>query len=292
MPDHSTDQFIVDDILPARQVHLIGGPSGSGKTTWMCQAFFGDWQEGRPLLGHPSHPAPWLYVACDRNRESVQHTLARCGLAFDPKTMCSITDFQGSILLPELHHRFPWARVWFIEALDMMMPEGDINSRRQVASFLRQLSKDCQTHNVTLVGTVHSPKQTQDHHYNNPRDRITGSAAWSAFAETLIVFEPTGPTTRHVDLLPRNAAAESFDFELDDHGLLVLVADSNTSAETALELLLRSKVGKTIKRGEIDALGATVGISKATVGRIIERFIIRGLLERTEHGIYLVRLPQ
>lgn len=74
-------EFLIDEIMPANEVHLICGASGSGKTTWTFQEFLAEWQAGRSVSGHASHPVPYVYIALDRTRASVTRTLERLELA-------------------------------------------------------------------------------------------------------------------------------------------------------------------------------------------------------------------
>src|SRR5579883_3393726 len=74
-----TEKWIVDQVIPAGAMHLIGGPSGSGKTTWLLQALH-DWEQGKPLLNQfTSRPCPWIYVCCDRSLRETRKTLRRLG---------------------------------------------------------------------------------------------------------------------------------------------------------------------------------------------------------------------
>ena len=73
-------EFLIDGILPANEVHLLGVSSGSGKTTFTFQVFLAQWQKGEPLFGHQSNPVPYVYVSLDRSRSSVTRTLERLGL--------------------------------------------------------------------------------------------------------------------------------------------------------------------------------------------------------------------
>src|SRR5258708_3308179 len=70
-------KYLIETILPAQEVHLIGGPSGSGKSTWVLQTLVLDWQNSKPVLGFKSHPVPWIYISADRSLASVHRTLER-----------------------------------------------------------------------------------------------------------------------------------------------------------------------------------------------------------------------
>jgi len=70
---------------------------------------------------------------------------------------------------------------------------------------------------IALVGSLGAPKTKPREGYTAKRDTIFGSAVWSRMAETIITLQyPDGDDTanrRAVSVLPRNAAAETFEME-------------------------------------------------------------------------------
>src|SRR5438445_332753 len=63
-------QYIIEGIMPAGQVHLLAGPSGGGKTTLVFQMMEAI-AKGEEFLGHKCKAVPQAYISCDRNIESV-----------------------------------------------------------------------------------------------------------------------------------------------------------------------------------------------------------------------------
>src|SRR5580692_9374540 len=78
-----SDHFIVDQILPKFETHLVGGPSHSGKTTLIFQTIE-RWRNRKDVFGHASFPLPFCYLACECASGTVHSTLKRVGI--DPET--------------------------------------------------------------------------------------------------------------------------------------------------------------------------------------------------------------
>ena len=212
-------KYLVDYILPSREVHLIGGPSGSGKSTWVFQTLI-DWSEGKHILGYESHPVPWVYVSTDRSVEGVERVFER--MKIDPEripfasTLGAESDQIGAHLDAGLK-RVPNARLFVVEGMSGLVPES---SRSQnggystVRRFLGRLARLCHEGDITIIGVVHSPKMKEDSRYTNPRQRVMGSVAWAAYTETIFLVEefklddPAHKDDRTLICLPRNAPSQ------------------------------------------------------------------------------------
>jgi hypothetical protein len=88
---------------------------------------------------------------------------------------------------------------------------GATNDYRSVADFLANLTSLCVREDITIIGVMHSPKMKEDEAYGNPRQRISGSVAWAAYCETVVLVEPVSPddpnSPRRLLILPRNISA-------------------------------------------------------------------------------------
>src|SRR5437868_2371834 len=142
-------EYLVDQILPHQEVHLIGGPSGSGKSTWALQTLVTEWQRGLDVLGHRSHPVPWVYVSGDRSYDSVLRTLARLHIKPDHLRTYSAVDhqvFDLAVVLRECRKLDPTPQLILCEGIASLMPkDASPNGYRDVAEYLTTLTAICKT---------------------------------------------------------------------------------------------------------------------------------------------------
>jgi RecA-family ATPase len=182
---------LIDDILPEKEIHLIAGASGAGKTTWVLQTLYNEWQRGKPVLGYASHPGKWVYVAADRSIVAVHRRLAalhipRGAIDIIPAWDKSMT-LQG--IYQEIEQRKPVLAV--IEAFSSFV--GEPGGMFQVKSYLQNIHNFIRSSGVTVLGIVESPKMKPHEKYENPRQRVSGVAAWGHFTETVFVIELVNP---------------------------------------------------------------------------------------------------
>lgn len=219
------DRYVVDLILPSHEVHLLGGPSGAGKTRWLLQSLL-EWQQGKDFLGFKSHPVPWVYVAADRSVISVCRTLS--GMGINPEDILAIPAWDQQMGLNEILDKIQASKaelvVWesFGSFVD---PPGN---GHKVKELLSRINKFCRTHKVTVIGVVESPKQKPYERYENPRQRISGAAAWGHFSETIFLVEPedfevADNPYRTLHCCPRNAPALKILLAFDPYGRLLPV---------------------------------------------------------------------
>src|SRR5882724_4578706 len=208
----SKSSFLVDAILPTREIHLLGGPSGSGKTRWLM-GLLQRWQMGLPVLGFKSHPVPWAYVGSDRSLLSVHRTLEDIGI--DPVTIHIIPAWgKDRLTLSQIFDR--------AEALgvQLLIIEGfggfaESDTSAGIRLFLNAVQSYIDQSGITVWGVVESPKMKPFERYDNPRQRISGAAAWAHYTDTIFVIEPSDPKTptltdRTLYVCPRNAASLEF----------------------------------------------------------------------------------
>lgn len=285
--------YLVDQIFPAREVHVIAGPSGGGKTTWLIQ-FIHEWQKGEKFHGHASHPVPFLYISADRSLESVERLFERMRLPFAGFPIISLEQIRShnnlALTIRDLCKEHPSVRVLFIEGLQSFTPDGRLNDYKTVSHFLVQLILLCRELNLTLIGVAHTAKTKEDETYRNPRQRINGSVAWAAFTETIVVIEPIiaddpNNSTRSVMILPRNAPERAYQVEFRD-GRLVEKLRAATAAQRLQNWLTEQAPGTQFTSSEI--MSAT-SIRSATTFRVeIELAAARKLVEQIGHGSYRV----
>lgn len=179
--------YLIDRILPSCEISLLAGPTGAGKTRWLFDTLM-DWEEGLPILGHQSHPVPWIYVAADRSLDAVYRTMDTMEIprnrfrivpAWDDhftftQIIGAVTDSKAKLAIVEGFGAFiePPAR------------------SDQVRSFLCAACTTLKMHDVTVIGVVESPKMKPRDTYSNPRQRVSGAAAWGHHSETIFLVEP------------------------------------------------------------------------------------------------------
>lgn len=216
-------EFLIETILPSGEVSLLGGPSGSGKSRWLFDTLL-DWEASRPVLGFRSYPVPWIYIASDRTVKSVQRTWVSMGI--DPERITYVPSWNNSMGIDEIMDvvdKSP-ARLVVIESFGSFVP-ARMPAGKDVKAFLGRMSNWCQRHDKTILGVVESPKLKPNEKYENPRQRISGVAAWGHFSETIFLIEPEDVTdgsniNRIMNICPRNAPTKTINLRFNENGRL------------------------------------------------------------------------
>jgi hypothetical protein len=184
---------LIDDVLPKHRIHLLGGLSDIGKTRWIIPAML-QWEQGLPVLGRNSHPAPWVYISGDRDLVEAHDSIN--GMGFSP-TAIRILPATG-------RHRKPWRDI--ILALSKWEPRPELlvwegfhdlpdgERRSEISDFFSNISAYCHPSQefpkgFTILGIVEAPKQKPYEKYPNPRQRISGASAWGYHASTVMLIE-------------------------------------------------------------------------------------------------------
>lgn len=196
--------FLVEGIWPSREIHLIAGPSGAGKTKWLLETLVG-WSAGLPVLGKRSHPVPWVYISADRSAEGTKRSVDSMGI--EPHRVPFIAAWDRRLTLSQIldEAKREAAQLIVLEAFGSFVdpPAGF----HQVKNLMAAVSDVLRREDMTLIGVMESPKMKPKERYENPRQRISGVAAWAHFAETIIIIEPANPKAvgpeRHLWLCPR-----------------------------------------------------------------------------------------
>ena len=211
---------IIDPLIPRREVHLVGGASGSGKTRLLLEMILALEHQIR-FIGWPVHPARWVYLSLERSSESILRTVKSADLAgqLDRRRFISLSRHEA-VSSAEKIFRLPIiprdSEVFFIEPLMALAPlcrrgRFNPNDYLEVRDFLVTLEGLCHKLNITIIGTHHATKSRQRDMIFNPRERLLGSVAWSAFSQTVMLLESTDPTdiscvTRNLDVALRDGA--------------------------------------------------------------------------------------
>lgn len=219
----ASNEFLIETILPANEIHLLAGPTGAGKTRWLMQAIKNQWENGNPVLGFESHPVPWVYIAADRSMRSVHRTLK--GIGLDPETINIIPAWgKDKLTLPQILDRIveQKAQLAIIEAFQSFSDSVD---KQSVKSFLSAVQNAVDSENLTIIGVCESPKMKPYEKYDNPRQRVSGVASWGHFSDTIFLIEPSDATTpsnptRKLFVCPRNGASLELNGKFTKDGIL------------------------------------------------------------------------
>lgn len=283
-------EFLIEGILPANEVHLLGGSSGSGKTTFTFQVFLSQWQKGEAFFGHDSHPVPYVYVSLDRSRSSVTRTLERLGLVNEiTRIVCQEEVPEETLtvesVLKSAIRAYPDSRLVIVEGFQLLAGEKG-NGYTSVGKVLKKAARLCSQHRLTLIGVCHSPKMKIDEGFQHPREMIMGSVSWGAYSDTIITLnldEMTGII--NVAIMPRNAASERHEMRFGQNGVLEPVVHKSKRGFIVqrIEALTESRP---ITRDEIRGWGKASSISLRTVDAAISDCLENKVLEVIGNGIY------
>lgn len=280
--------FLIEGILPAYEVHLLGGSSGSGKTTLVFQTL-ADWQDGLPVFGHESHPVPYSYLSLDRSRSSVDRTLDRLGLRERLTRILCQDQFKSATSLPSVIaaaqgiHKD--SKFFVIEGFQTLVGDKG-NNYSPVSNLLRAAANICSEKQITILGVAHSPKMKTDESFQHARELILGSVAWGAYSDTIITIqldEATGNITVRVS--PRNAAAETFHYVFGSNGVLTELNAAKPKESIKLKLEAMS-AGSIITRAEVVAWCEAYKVGTRTGDRALAECVKNKVLEPLEPGFY------
>lgn len=284
-----TGEFLIEGILPANEVHLLGGSSGSGKTTLVFQTLAA-WQNGENVFGHKSYPVPYAYASLDRSRSSVTRTLERLGLESTiTRVVCQdeLPDNLNTIgeVIPAVRKAYNDSEFFVLEGFQTLAGDKG-NSYAPVASLLKRSAKLCSKEKATILGIAHSPKMKQEESFKHSRELILGSVAWGAYSDTIITVQLNETTGNiQVNILPRNAASEMFHYVFGPNGKLISL-DSAKPREAIKFKIEAMSAGSSIMRAEILQWAEAFGVSDKTGDRVITECLKNKVLDAISPGIY------
>lgn len=283
-------EFLIEGILPANEVHLLGGSSGSGKTTFAFQVFLAQWQKSEDFLGHKSHPVPYVYVSLDRSRSSVARTLQRLGLTDEiTRIVCQEEVPEEALtiepVLKEAIKTFPDSKLVIIEGFQLLAGEKG-NGYTSVGRVLKKAARLCSKYHLTIMGICHSPKMKIDEGFQHPREMIMGSVSWGAYSDTIITLnldEMTAIITVH--LMPRNGPSEKHELRFGENGKLEPYIRAGKKDSICLKIASLPE-GRPITREEILRWGQAFHVSSRTCEAAIKTCLENNLLDVIGNGIY------
>jgi hypothetical protein len=211
-------EYLVSSWFPKGEVSLIGAPSGAGKTSFGLN-FLEALRNGREVWGHAAKARDYRVLSHDRSKRSIVSTVRSLGLPVGevlPRVIRLTTTQQlanPADVLGVCLSANPGVEVWFIEGLDMWIPE--MNKMDVVAPIMDGLQRLATMHDVALIATVGSPKQKGKEKYTG-RDALFGSAALARKAETIATVgwtdDDDSNSVRKVVVMPRTGQTETLFF--------------------------------------------------------------------------------
>ncbi len=296
-------EYIIEDLMPSNQVHLLGGPSGAGKTTLAFQMLNALREGTGSFLGRKIlRPMKIAYISADRASNSVEETLDRVQVDFP---IFSIVDkaLEGKSLIddvfPMLTSTYGYRPDFvYIDGFTGLCPDGTVNNYLAVASWLAALQRYCQSKKITLVGACHTSKIREGEEIRNVRQKVLGTVAWAGYSETIILIEPPEKTEvsdskKAVYLLPRNRPEQKIFVFMED-GKYVLhgsVAESEEASDFILETILPETAltpNRAVDHKSMWAIAERKGVNRRTFDRYLTKLVERGKLRRKGKGVYVV----
>lgn len=211
-------EYLVSSWFPKGEVSLIGAPSGAGKTSFglnLLEAL----RTGQEVWGHSAKARDYRVLSHDRSKRSIVSTVRSLDLPVEevlPRVIRLTTKQQLSNpaeVLSVCLAANPGVEVWFVEGLDMWIPE--MNKMDVVAPIMDGLQRIATMHDVAVIATVGSPKQKGKEKYTG-RDALFGSAALARKAETIVTVgwadDDDPNSVRKVVVMPRTGQAETLFF--------------------------------------------------------------------------------
>jgi hypothetical protein len=233
--DDSETEFLVESLegpgndgwFPKGELSLIGAPSGVGKTSW-AMPMLEKIRLAQDVWGHKvSKPRDYRVLLHDRSKKAMQRTARALHLNHEAiERVIRLTSDQQrrepAEILQAAIEANPGVEVWFIEGLDLWIP--DMNKMSSVAPIVDGIQRVATRYDVAVLATVGAPKQKGKDRYFG-RDALFGSAALARKVETVVLLsmndEENPNSARKCWVLPRAGRAEVMYFVWSDGGLVL-----------------------------------------------------------------------
>jgi len=137
---------------------------------------------------------------------------------------------------------------------------------------------------------MHTTKVKDKDKITGASQRALGSVAWKAFADTMIVIEPYDignieNAARMVHVLPKNHPPKRLDYKMNDDGIMEEIPSLDPKE---LNLLMALPCSTELTRKSLVEAGDKLGMSRATVDRMLKSMLCSGKLVRSDtHGCFI-----
>lgn len=319
----SQEKYIIDKIFPAGGLHILSGSSGSGKSTWLFQQLY-EWSHGRPVLGYPSFPCPWVMLTYDRGSLDNDQTLRRIGLGEWDLPIYAFEDLYRGGQEPDLFSlckdpRFTEIELFVVEGLMSFVPDPKPKQSQNKCEqmWVSRIRNEILQHGKTVIGTAHLTKQQQNQVLT--RTNMLGSASFIGGISTVVLFDDLADAKKlkaqnirvHdngklVSVCPRQAKDIHVQYSRDEVGRFVEFDEdaaeligppdigrfgsksgADTARETLLELIKETPNGDLLTTKVIESTAEGQGWSRPTTHRFISEQVEKGLLVRQARGTYM-----
>ncbi len=281
-------QYLIEGILPKHKLNIVAGPSGAGKTTFLFN-MIRDWSQGIDVLGHKSNPEPYIYIALDRAADETEARIIAAGL--DPELVPHLSILKnGGNLAHVMSQIPPGPCTVFIDGFARLCPGGKVSDYKVVGDFCSELTEMCEAKQLTIIAVLHATKVKIGEAFTHARHRVLGSVAWGGFSSTLIFIDECEPgkigdNKRRVEVLPRNAKAEEFWYEVGPNGEFI---------QTNIEILAKKPneinhyhflevmdLDHPYKATELMEMAERVGMKSSLVYELLKKWVADGTLKKT-----------
>jgi hypothetical protein len=283
-----TDQ---EGLFPMGEVSLIAGASGAGKTTWVLQ-FIEAWRRGETFFGRPVCPKKFAYLSFDRSQNGLKRTARRLGIDLKqiphwmPRTKFERLLNAASAIQHLLANKpsFRDVKVFFVEGLDMTVPEGKNHDNKAVQDYVELLQSLCEVRGIVIIGSVGSPKAKQGQKYTTPRDRIIGASSWGRKVETIIEIQEADHGVREVSILSRNGRDETHRFRFERGRMVEVLASNEDRVVAWLKAKFLPGDGSTFS---LDNVSTALALTKSSAQYVIDILLKRGWVAKNGRGLYM-----
>ena len=296
-------EYLIDRLIPKREVSLIYGPPGAGKTR-----FFFQWARhihtGTPIVILDQHGVEHTfhveqtnvaYIAFDRSHDAIEALLH----SFDLDNLiqwCSLRDIHNpevsndSHSITRLHSRFPDCGCLLIDGMGAALT-GKSNDYRSTANYMRFCGTIAKDQDYTMLGIMHSPKAREGQDIRNPRQRAIGSTAIAGMSECMIDFDHLTPEDqddprRRAIIMPHDAPSITAYLKFDAEGKLI--PHHEPEALTDFDIWFISLPNEFTTKLAID-IGKQRFHSERTIQQWLEDAVDNGMIVRIERGKYKKR---
>lgn len=300
------DRYVVESLVPRRQIHLLIGASGAGKTTLgfqLCR----DLLDGKPWMGHKVVvPKSFAYVACDRPAEEYQEKFKILGITpFELHSLVERADFDIGHLCTHQGRKNVFPNIWaalgkpeflVVDPISPFFP-SNLKDYHQVADALTWFNRFCLHNDITIWGYHHAGKLRLDSQFARAQDRSNGSGAIQGYSGTNFVLSdasevPGNPGYHLLTVVPHNAAPELHRFRRD------ALTGAFTVWTEAKEVARREQIIRIVPvppekigfNDLVEAASDALDVSKRTIARDVKLLLEDGRISKTEDGYYSRRV--
>ena len=262
--DDGETEFLVESLqgpgndgwFPKGELSLIGAPSGVGKTSW-AMPLLEKIRHGAEVWGHKTaKERDYRVLLHDRSKRAMRRTARALHMSDEAmERIIRLTPDQQkrppAEILQACIEAKPEVEVWFIEGLDLWIP--DMNKMNVVAPIVDSLQRVAMRQNVAVIATVGAPKQKGKDRYFG-RDALFGSSALARKVETVVLMslhnEEDPNSVRRCWILPRAGRAEVMYFAWAAEGLVLTEKPDDAEDDKSSYARMTSAVHSSFKADE------------------------------------------